>query len=106
IDFGIFDVVAIDGELVEGSEVGCGKNLSHVTRAEQLSRRPVTEAESGFEERLLQLRNRERSQRQNRRQLQHFATGPGCELACLGAAASGHLPSLRTKAESVIRGRP
>src|SRR5207302_9147181 len=69
----IVDVIAVDGKLRKGSQVGIVELWRPMASAEKPRRSPVAEAEALLQQPSLQAGDGERTQRQHRRQLQQFA---------------------------------
>src|SRR6266576_836707 len=56
IHAGVVDVVVVDGELFEGSQVGVSKRGCQMNGAKQPRRCPIAKGKAAFEERFLELR--------------------------------------------------
>src|SRR5208282_4599403 len=85
INFGVIDVVVVDGKLVERSEGGIGKRGRQMAGTEQPCRSPIAEVKAGLEEWFLQLRDGKGSQRYHRCEFQQLTPADGFELTAIGS---------------------
>src|SRR5437660_1482257 len=63
IDIGIVHVVIVDRKFLEGSDLGIGERRGEMPASEENARSPIAEAHTGLEQRRLQRRDGECSQR-------------------------------------------
>src|SRR5208282_5428087 len=85
INFGVIDVVVVDGKLVEWSEGEIGKRGRQMAGAEEPCRDPVAEAKAGLEQWFLQSWDGKGSQRYHRCEFQQLTPTDGFEFAAIGS---------------------
>ena len=85
INFGVIDVVVVDGKFVERSEGGIAKRGRQMAGTEQPCRSPIAEAKTGLEQWFLQLRDGKGTQRYHRCEFQQLTPADGFELAAIGS---------------------